>query len=116
MIYNKLYVVFDVFGNPYAVSPVREDFSYHDPDRTKEYVREEVAKSLANGKVDLMIKVNELKQELAEDEALRDRLSDLLNDIANALHGGPKENGLWSFHDLPELATKAMERIAELEA
>lgn len=57
-----------------------------------------------------------LAQELEENQQLRDRLSDLLNDIANALHGGPKENGLWSFHDLPELATKAMERIAELEA
>ena len=115
MKYNKLYVAFDVFGNPYAVSPVLEDFSYHDPERTKEYVSDEVADTLANGKVDLMIKVNELKQELAEDEAIRERLSDLLHATANALHGGPKENGLWSYHDLPELAAKAMKRIAELE-
>jgi hypothetical protein len=57
-----------------------------------------------------------LNEELDDLRALNERLSNLLNDIANALHGGPKENGLWSFHDLPDLATKAMERIAELEA
>ena len=58
-----------------------------------------------------------LNEELDDLRALNERrLSNLLNDTANALHGGPKENGLWSFHDLPDLATKAMERIAELEA
>jgi hypothetical protein len=57
-----------------------------------------------------------MEDEFADLHRLRDRLSDLLHATANALHGGPKENGLWSFHDLPELATKAMKRIAELEA
>jgi hypothetical protein len=57
-----------------------------------------------------------LNEELDDLRALNERLSNLLTATANALHGGPKENGLWSFHDLPELATKAMERIAELEA
>ena len=57
-----------------------------------------------------------LNEELDELRALNERLSDILNDTANSLHGGPKENGLWSFHDLHELAAKAMERIAELDA
>jgi len=45
-----------------------------------------------------------LAQELEEEQALRERLGQILHDTSNALHGGPKENGLWSFHDLPELA------------
>jgi hypothetical protein len=56
-----------------------------------------------------------LAQELEENQQLRDRLSDLLNATANALHGGPKENGLWSFHDLPDLAAALKKRVADLE-
>jgi hypothetical protein len=54
-------------------------------------------------------------QELDDLQGLADRLGTLLDATANALHGGPKENGLWSFHDLPDLADKAMNRIADLE-
>jgi hypothetical protein len=56
-----------------------------------------------------------LAQELEENQQLRDRLSDLLNATANALHDGPKENGLWSFHDLPDLAAALKKRVADLE-
>ncbi len=54
-------------------------------------------------------------EELEDNESLRENLSKLLDATANALHGGRKENGLWSFHDLPELAAKAMAHIDKLE-
>jgi hypothetical protein len=54
-----------------------------------------------------------IAQELEEERQLRERLNEILD--ANALHGGRKENGLWSFHDLPELAAKAMAHIDKLE-
>ena len=47
--------------------------------------------------------------DLAEETALREKLANILRRTANALHGGPLPNGLWSFHDLPELATKLKE-------
>ena len=53
--------------------------------------------------------------DLEEETVIRERLSQLLDETANALHCGRKENGLWSFHDLPELSANAMNRIAELE-
>lgn len=66
MNYHKLYVAFDVFGNPYAVSPDDKDFSYHDPNRTVEFVSKEVVELLVNNKIDLMVKVNDLKYVIRE--------------------------------------------------
>lgn len=59
--------------------------------------------------------MSELMQELKDTESLCNRLSTLLDETANSIHGGRKENGLWSFHDLPELAAKQNKRIADLE-
>jgi hypothetical protein len=56
-----------------------------------------------------------MAKEVEEELLLRERLSAILDATANALHGGPMKNGLWSFHDLPELALEAMNRIAKLE-
>jgi len=56
-----------------------------------------------------------MAEDLKDMENMSRNLSDILDKVANALHGGRKENGLWSFHDLPELAEKAMKRIKELE-
>ena len=56
-----------------------------------------------------------LNEELDDLRALNERLSDILHRTANALHGGPKENGLWSFHDLPDLAAALKKRVADLE-
>lgn len=33
------------------------------------------------------------------------RMAGLLHDTANALHGGPLAGGMWSWHDLPDLAS-----------
>lgn len=33
------------------------------------------------------------------------RMAGLLHDTANALHGGPLSGGMWSWHDLPAIAT-----------
>ena len=33
------------------------------------------------------------------------RMAGLLHDTANALHGGPLAGGMWSWHDLPNLAS-----------
>lgn len=54
----------------------------------------------------------ELKQAYEEEVALREKLTRILHDTANALHGGPLENGLWSFHDLADLATAHREALA----
>jgi hypothetical protein len=93
---NQLYVAFDVCGNPFAVSPSKEDFYYHDPERIKDYFSEAVTGVLADGKVNLMIEVNDLNSE-------NDKLRGLLakgqgdcvycglpaEDIARCAHGFP---------------------------
>jgi hypothetical protein len=56
-----------------------------------------------------------LEQELKDVETLNKRLAQLLDETATALHGGPMENGMWSFHDLPELATALKKRCDDLE-
>jgi len=48
----------------------------------------------------------DIETELAESDDLRNRMSQILRDTADALHGGPLEDGLWSWHDLPALATQ----------
>lgn len=49
--------------------------------------------------------LSEAKTELEDDDRLRGKLDKILTNTANALHGGPLENGLWSFHDLATIAT-----------
>jgi len=39
-------------------------------------------------------------------EELIERMADILTRTANALHGHAPENGLHSWHDLPELAAQ----------
>lgn len=56
----------------------------------------------------LKAELAEANQEIADQYNLVGRLSKRLEDVANALHGGPLENGLWSFHDLPELAAQLL--------
>jgi hypothetical protein len=48
--------------------------------------------------------VDQLQVEVEESDQLMRRSAYLLNGVANALHSGPLENGLWSWHDLPERA------------
>lgn len=55
--------------------------------------------------------IEEMVIELTEIYTLNERLGDLLTQTANALHGGPLENGMWSFHDLPELATELRTKL-----
>jgi AcrR family transcriptional regulator len=54
-------------------------------------------------------------QESDEEDALRERMSKILTDTANELHGGPYKNGLWSWHDLAELAKALRERAEKSE-
>jgi len=58
----------------------------------------------------------ELQMEVDDLVSLNHRLSDILDRTANALHGGPMDKGLWSFHDLPELAYNAMQENDKLRA
>ena len=51
--------------------------------------------------------VQRLRAELDECDQLRERMADVLRRTATALHGGALTNGLWSWHDLPELAQEA---------
>jgi hypothetical protein len=46
----------------------------------------------------------DLQKTNAEIEQLLEQMREILNRTANALHGGPLEMGMWSWHDLPELA------------
>ena len=55
------------------------------------------------------------KQELDSSWKLVDMLGKLLHDTANVLHGGPKENGLWSYHDVPELTTELKAKADRLQ-
>lgn len=61
MTYHKLYIAFDVNGEPFAVSPDKASFAYHDPERIREFVSKEVVDCFVNSKIDLMVKVDELK-------------------------------------------------------
>lgn len=65
----------------------------------------------------LLARIAELDQEVQECNERTDRMASILSKTANALHGGPLETGLWSWHDLPELATKqraALENLRRL--
>jgi len=55
--------------------------------------------------------VTRLKTELKEEEDLRERMRKILDETANALHGGPLKNGLWSWHDLPALAEELLAHL-----
>lgn len=61
MNYHKLYVAFDDTGEPLAVSSQEEHFAYHVPERVREFVSNEVADSLADKQVNLMVKVMDLQ-------------------------------------------------------
>jgi hypothetical protein len=54
--------------------------------------------------LDLLRDMTQMRTELMESEKIRDRMSAILRQVADALHGGPLEDGYWSWHDLPELA------------
>jgi len=57
------------------------------------------------------------REAAAEGDQLREKLVDLLSGVALAVHGGPLENGLWSFHDLPELVAqqrKALQQVMQV--
>jgi hypothetical protein len=47
--------------------------------------------------------IKELREDLEEYDNLNKKIADLITNTANALHGKPLENGLHSWHDLPEL-------------
>ena len=55
---------------------------------------------------ELVKTIKELREDLEEYDNLNKKMADLLTNTANALHGKPLENGLHSWHDLPELAEK----------
>lgn len=55
----------------------------------------------------LRAEVEELRRDLAENEALRERMADLLRRTAAALRGPEPPLTLWSWHDLPERAAAA---------
>ena len=63
MTHHKLYIAFDVNGEPFAVSPNKDSFRYHDPERVREFASKEVAECIVDGKVNLMVRVNELQEE-----------------------------------------------------
>jgi len=48
--------------------------------------------------------IEQLQAELDDDDNLRSQMTIILHSVAVALHGEPLENGLWSWHDLPERA------------
>ena len=67
--------------------------------------------SLLDAASDAGEEIEELRHDLAENEALRERLSDLLTRTANALRGDPPPLTLWPWHDLPDRAAAAIAAI-----
>lgn len=55
--------------------------------------------------------VEDLRRDLAENEALRERMADLLSRTAVALRGPEPPLTRWSWHDLPERAAAAVAAI-----
>ena len=51
------------------------------------------------------------KAEVDDLDRMLSKQSDILRRTANALHGGPLENGYWSHHDLPELVEQLREAL-----
>ena len=60
-------------------------------------------------------RIAELEAEADLSEKTRDRMATLLTGVANALRGEPPELTSWSWHDLPERATAAIQAIAVME-
>jgi regulator of protease activity HflC (stomatin/prohibitin superfamily) len=60
--------------------------------------------------------LRDARAEIAEANALLVRQGSILHNTANALHGGPNPNGLWSWHNLAELAAAARKAEAEARA
>lgn len=59
-------------------------------------------------------RIRHLEEDLKEEEDLRERIGRILENTANALHGGPLENGWWSTHDLPELAETMRNQLQKI--
>jgi hypothetical protein len=57
-----------------------------------------------------------MKRDLAESDALRDKMTVILRNTADALHGGPLDDGYWSWHDLAEIAATLYEDNHNLQA
>jgi len=65
MTYHRLYVGFDKDGEPVAVSPIKDELVFPDG-QVREFASEEVADSLADKQVDLMVKVMDLQDCIRE--------------------------------------------------
>jgi hypothetical protein len=59
--------------------------------------------------------INELMLEADECARLRESMADKLTRTANALKGPPPPDTLHSWHDLPEVAAKALAPVSTLE-
>ncbi len=55
--------------------------------------------------------IEDLRRDLAENEALRERMAELLTGVAVALRGPQPPLTRWSWHDLPERAAAAVAAI-----
>ena len=66
--------------------------------------------------MDAAAKLARLEEEVDDLNRVLSKQSDILRRTANALHGGPLENGYWSHHDLPELVEQLREDLREATA
>jgi len=71
--------------------------------------REDAARNVLDETAAIHVRASDT--ELKDAESLNQRLSNILDRTANALHGGPMDKGLWSFHDLPDLATALRSKL-----
>jgi len=83
--------------------------------KAKSRIRKAVRKATRLTRAQLEERVIVLKESLEDDTALRNRMSDILRRTANALHGGPLDNGYWSWHNLPELAQTLHDELEEMQ-
>jgi hypothetical protein len=64
----------------------------------------------------VIARIEAYEAEEAEASVHAERQAELLHGIAVAIHGGPLENGLWSWHDLPELVQQTVAERDRLRA
>ena len=58
-------------------------------------------------------RIAELEEEERDSERIRKRMNEILDATANELHGGQLRHGLWSWHDLAELAGGQRRKLSE---
>lgn len=64
---------------------------------------------------DAVREIERLQAEVSHGDGLQERMADILTRTVNALRGKPPENGLHSWHDLPERVERLQAELDKAE-